>query len=48
MSETTGAKQWYVIHTQTGQELKVKSSLEGKIQAGVLGEQISKVLVKQS
>ena len=45
MSETTGAKQWYVIHTQTGQELKVKSSLEGKIQAGVLGEQISKVLV---
>ncbi len=45
MSETTGTKQWYVIHTQTGQELKVKSSLEGKIQSGVLGEQISKVLV---
>ena len=45
MSETTGTKQWYIIHTQTGQELKVKGSLESKIQAGVLGEQISKVLV---
>ncbi len=45
MSETTSTKQWYIIHTQTGQELKVKGSLESKIQAGVLGEQISKVLV---
>lgn len=39
-------KQWYVIHTQTGQELKVKSSLEGKIQqGGTAAEQIAQVLV---
>lgn len=34
MTEVTEQKYWYVIHTQTGQELKVKSSLEGKIQQG--------------
>lgn len=38
-------QQWYIIHTQTGQEMKVKSSLDGKIQQGVLGQLISKVLV---
>ncbi len=38
-------KQWYIIHTQTGQELKVKSSLESKIQQGLGSEQISRVLV---
>jgi len=41
----TSNKQWYVLHTQTGQELKVKSSLEGKIQQGLAGSQISRVLV---
>ena len=45
MSESTSTKQWYIIHTQTGQELKVKSSLESKIQQGLGAEQISKVLV---
>ena len=44
-SESTGVQHWYVIHTQTGQELKVKGSLEGKIQQGLAGNQISKVLV---
>jgi transcriptional antiterminator NusG len=38
-------QQWYVIHTQTGQELKVKSSLDSKIQQGLVGQQISEVLV---
>mgnify|MGYP001573619406 CR=1 FL=1 len=38
-------QQWYVIHTQTGQELKVKSNLDGKIGHGLLTEQISEVLV---
>ena len=38
-------KQWYIIHTQTGQELKVKNSLESKIQQGLAGEQVSKVLL---
>ena len=40
-----GAKQWYIIHTQTGQEMKVKAALEGKIQQGLAGGQISTVLV---
>ena len=39
------AKQWYIIHTQTGQELKVKNSLESKIQQGVVGQQINRVLL---
>lgn len=38
-------KRWYVLHTQTGQELKVKHSLEGKIQQGLASDQITKVLV---
>ena len=38
-------KQWYIIHTQTGQELKVKSALEGKVQQGLAGGQIGTVLV---
>ncbi len=42
---TAQEKRWYVIHTQTGQELKVKHSLEGKIQQGLVGDQIAKVLV---
>lgn len=45
-SEQSLPKQWYVIHTQTGQEFKVKSSLEGKIQqGGTAAEQIAQVLV---
>lgn len=39
------AKQWYVIHTQTGYEEKVKTTLEGKIKAGLAGENISRVLI---
>ena len=45
VSESTSLQHWYVIHTQTGQELKVKSSLEGKIEQGLAGNQITKVLV---
>jgi transcriptional antiterminator NusG len=41
----TGVKNWYIIHTQTGQELKVKSALESKIQQGLAGELIGSVLV---
>jgi transcriptional antiterminator NusG len=37
---------WYVIHTQTGQELKVKASLESKVgQAVAASECIQQVLV---
>ncbi len=43
--ETAGEKQWYIIHTQTGQELKVKAALETKIQQGLAGSQVATVLV---
>ena len=42
---TAIAKQWYIIHTQTGQEMKVKAALEGKIQQGLANNQIGTVLV---
>lgn len=38
-------KNWYVVHTQTGSEDKVKVSLENKITAQGLGELISKVII---
>lgn len=43
--EVTAVKRWYIIHTQTGQELKVKSSLESKIQQGLDQSRIGRVLV---
>ena len=44
-TQPTGIKHWYIIHTQTGQELKVKSALDGKIQQGLAGGLVSNVLV---
>ncbi len=41
----TAPKHWYIIHTQTGQALKVKSALEGKVQQGLANGQIGAVLV---
>ena len=38
-------KHWYVIHTQTGQEEKVKASLDTKLQQGAAGGFISQVLI---
>ena len=38
-------KHWYVIHTQTGFEDRVKAVLEGKIKAGLTKDAISQVLV---
>ena len=38
-------KQWYVIHTQTGHEERVKKTLEGRTQQYGLQEQISQVLI---
>jgi transcriptional antiterminator NusG len=38
-------KNWYVVHTQTGSEDKVKSLLEGRIATGGLAELISKVVI---
>lgn len=39
------AKHWYVIHTQTGYEDRIKRSLESKIKAGLAKDTISQVLV---
>lgn len=39
------AMHWYVVHTYSGFEEKVKTSLEGKIAQKGLGERIEKVLV---
>ena len=44
MSETM-AKQWYIIHTYSGFEKKVKESLEGRVAAFGLGERIGRVLI---
>ncbi len=38
-------KNWYVVHTQTGSEEKVKAALEKKVAAEELGEFITKVIV---
>jgi transcriptional antiterminator NusG len=39
------AKHWYVIHTQTGYEDRVKKSLDSKVKAGLAKDAISQVLV---
>ncbi len=39
------AKKWYVIHTQTGQEEKVKINLDNRVKQAMLSEYISQVLV---
>jgi len=38
-------KRWYVIHTQTGQEARVKSTIENKLKQGIGAEHISQILV---
>jgi len=38
-------KNWYVVHTQTGSEEKVKTTLENKIVSENLGELITKVII---
>ena len=39
------AKQWYVIHTQTGHEDRVKTTLESRATQFSLQEKISQVLI---
>lgn len=38
-------KNWYVVHTQTGSEDKVKSSLENKIAQNSMSELISNIII---
>ena len=39
------AKNWYVIHTQTGYEDRIKKALESKVKAGLAKDTIAQVLV---
>src|ERR1700739_4484823 len=39
------AKQWYIIHTYSGFEKKVKESLEGRVAAFGLGDRIGRVMI---
>ena len=42
---TTMNRQWFVIHTLSGQEQKVKESIEKRLKAEEMGEYIKEVLV---
>ena len=39
------AKQWFVVHTLTGQEERVRAAIEGKITQGAVGGLITQVLI---
>jgi len=39
------AKQWYIVHTYSGFEKKVKESLEGRVQAFGLQDKIGQVII---
>jgi len=39
------AKYWYVIHTQTGYEDRVKTAIDSKIKGGLVKDTISEVLI---
>ena len=38
-------KKWYVVHTQTGSEEKVKTSLENKIASSAIRDSVSKIII---
>jgi len=44
-TETTGKKEWYVVHTYSGFENKVKASIEQRAKVFGLEEQIPRVIV---
>ena len=41
------AKQWYAVHTFTGQENKVKTNIERRVKSAGLDQKIARVLVPQ-
>ncbi len=45
MTERTMAKRWYVIHTQSGYEARVKARLEHKTGSGEFGDSMGEVLI---
>src|ERR1700678_3488011 len=42
---TSTPKQWYIVHTYSGFEKKVKESLEGRVQAFGLTDKIGQVVI---
>ena len=44
-SEATTAKQWYIVHTYSGFEAKVKESLRQRVDAMGMGESIEDILI---
>ena len=45
MSETTATKSWYIVHTYSGFEKKVAESLQQRVQAYGLQDEIGEVLI---
>ncbi len=45
MSETTATKNWYIVHTYSGFEKKVAESLQQRVQAYGLQDEIGEVLI---
>ena len=39
------AKKWYIVHTQTGYEDRVKTNLENRLKASPIKEQVSQILI---
>lgn len=39
------AKHWYVVHTQTGYEDRIKSILDSKVKAGMAKDNVAQILV---
>ncbi|MDW8003161.1 MAG: transcription termination/antitermination NusG family protein, partial [Deltaproteobacteria bacterium] len=39
------AKQWYVVHTMSGFEEKVKASIEERVKSKGLEDKISRILI---
>ncbi|MBL0847845.1 MULTISPECIES: transcription termination/antitermination protein NusG [Mammaliicoccus] len=47
MSEDTGAKRWYAVHTYSGYENKVKTNLEKRVDTMNMQEQIFRVVIPE-
>ena len=45
MTDTTGTKNWYIVHTNSGFEKKVAESLKQRVQAYGLADEIGEVLI---
>lgn len=45
MDKTMSSSKWYVVHTQTGMEMKVKASLESRADTSGLKDAIHEVLI---